>query len=94
LEGFNEEEFRQLEELKELFEFLDDVIPEEDDEDDKPEPRKRGPRKRLVTGDYIAGSNLLITFTNNRMSETVGSDADDGSPPSSKRKSSAKRGAK
>ncbi|KAI5122624.1 hypothetical protein M0805_008713 [Coniferiporia weirii] len=42
LEGFNEEEYRQLEYLKDLFEFLDDIIPE-DDEEVKP---RRGARKR------------------------------------------------
>ena len=31
LENFSEDEFRKLEELKELFEFLDDIIPLEDD---------------------------------------------------------------
>ena len=44
LENFSEDEFRKLEELKELFEFLDDIIPLEDDED---EPPKKG-RKRYA----------------------------------------------
>ncbi len=44
LENFSDEELRKLEELKELFEFLDDIIPLEDDEDEAP---KKG-RKRLV----------------------------------------------
>ncbi|EJC98308.1 uncharacterized protein FOMMEDRAFT_114496 [Fomitiporia mediterranea MF3/22] len=43
LASFNEEEYKQLEELKELFEFLDDIIPEEEEEEEKP---KRGARKR------------------------------------------------
>ncbi|THH04391.1 hypothetical protein EW145_g5552 [Phellinidium pouzarii] len=43
LEEFNEEEYRQLENLKDLFDFLDDIIPEDDEEEVKP---KRGPRKR------------------------------------------------
>ena len=42
LENFSEDELRKLEELKDLFEFLDDIIPLEDDEDDPP---KKG-RKR------------------------------------------------
>ena len=45
LEGFNEEEFRQLEKLKDLFEFLDDIIP--DDSDEEVEPTKKT-RKRYV----------------------------------------------
>lgn len=45
LEGFNEDEYRQLEQLKDLFEFLDDVIPD-DDEDDEPSVRRA--RKRYV----------------------------------------------
>ena len=46
LASFNEEEYRQLEELKDLFEFLDDIIPEDDEEEERP---KRGGRKRYVT---------------------------------------------
>jgi condensin complex subunit 3 len=45
LEQFSEEDFRKLEELNELFEFLDSIIPLDDDEPFDPEPRKRG-RKR------------------------------------------------
>ncbi|KII87700.1 hypothetical protein PLICRDRAFT_30295 [Plicaturopsis crispa FD-325 SS-3] len=45
LEGFSEEEYRKLEHLKDLFEFLDDIIPE-DDEEEVEVPKKRGARKR------------------------------------------------
>lgn len=45
LADFNEEEYRQLEQLKDLFEFLDDIIPENDD-DDEPVPVRRAGRKR------------------------------------------------
>jgi condensin complex subunit 3 len=45
LEHFSEEEFRKLEELNELFEFLDSIIPLDDDELLDPDPPKRG-RKR------------------------------------------------
>ncbi|KAH8101082.1 nuclear condensing complex subunit [Cristinia sonorae] len=45
LEAFDETEYRQLEHLKELFEFLDDIIPLSDDEDIEP-PKKRAGRKR------------------------------------------------
>jgi len=42
-----EEELRKLKELQDLFEFLDDIIPDDDDELIDPEPKRRG-RKRLV----------------------------------------------
>ncbi|KAI9061537.1 ARM repeat-containing protein [Trametes sanguinea] len=45
LENFSEDEFRKLEELRELFEFLDDIIPDDEDEDEAP---KKG-RKRCVS---------------------------------------------
>lgn len=45
LEGFSEEDYRKLEYLKDLFEFLDDIIPEEEPE--VPPPSKKG-RKRYV----------------------------------------------
>ncbi|TCD67325.1 hypothetical protein EIP91_000246 [Steccherinum ochraceum] len=45
LEAFNEEEYRQLEQLKGLFEFLDDIIPLSDDEEEAA-PKKKGARKR------------------------------------------------
>ncbi|EIN08176.1 hypothetical protein PUNSTDRAFT_143847 [Punctularia strigosozonata HHB-11173 SS5] len=44
LEGFDEDEYRQLEQLKELFEFLDDIIPDDDEEIEM--PKKRATRKR------------------------------------------------
>ena len=40
---FNEAEYRQLEDLKSLFEFLDEIVPLEDIDEDEP---KRGGRKR------------------------------------------------
>ena len=45
LEHFSEEEFRKFEELNGLFEFLDSIIPLDDDELLDPVPPKRG-RKR------------------------------------------------
>lgn len=45
LENFSEDEFRKLEELRELFDFLDDIIPDFDEDD---EPPKKG-RKRCVS---------------------------------------------
>jgi condensin complex subunit 3 len=47
LAGFSEEEFRKLEELKDLFEFLDDIVPD-DDVDEVLEGRRGGGRKRYV----------------------------------------------
>ncbi|KAL5523222.1 YCG1_1 [Sanghuangporus sanghuang] len=79
LASFNEEEYRQLEELKELFEFLDDIIPEDDEEEEKP---KRGSRKRR--------SESIISTTTIGASE----DDYRGTPepkPSSKGRSKAKK---
>lgn len=45
LEDFSEEEFRKLEELDELFMFLDSIFPPDDEETETDIPRKRG-RKR------------------------------------------------
>jgi condensin complex subunit 3 len=44
LDGFSEEDFRKLEELKELFQFLDELISDDEDDDDMPVP----PKKRNV----------------------------------------------
>lgn len=44
LDGMNEDEYRKLEELKDLFEFLDDIIP--DDDVEEVEVPKRTSRKR------------------------------------------------
>lgn len=33
LEDFNEEEYRKLEELKDIFDFVDSIIPEDDDDE-------------------------------------------------------------
>jgi condensin complex subunit 3 len=51
LEDFNESEYRQLQSLQELFEFLDDIMPLDEDEDrdeeeDAPVAKKRAARKR------------------------------------------------
>jgi condensin complex subunit 3 len=49
LEDFNEMEYRQLQSLQELFEFLDDIMPldeDEDEEEDPPTAKKRTARKR------------------------------------------------
>jgi condensin complex subunit 3 len=49
LEDFDEAEYRQLESLQELFEFLDEIVPLDEDEDEEEEPqasKKRAARKR------------------------------------------------
>ena len=48
LEDFNEAEYRQLESLQELFGFLDDIMPLDEDEEEveAPASKKRGARKR------------------------------------------------
>lgn len=46
LQHFTEEEFRKLEELTELFEFLDSIIPLDDDEDQGLDAPRRSSRKR------------------------------------------------
>ncbi|KAJ3564364.1 hypothetical protein NP233_g8340 [Leucocoprinus birnbaumii] len=44
-----EEELRKLEELHELFEFLDDIIPEDDGELVDLEPKRRGRKRRSTS---------------------------------------------
>lgn len=47
LESFSEEDYRKLEYLTDLFEFLDDIIPEEEAEPEVPPPATKG-KKRYV----------------------------------------------
>jgi len=50
LEDFSEEQYRKLEELKDLFEFLDDIIPEDDDvETNGPKKKGNAARRRCVS---------------------------------------------
>jgi len=51
-----EEELRKLKELQDLFEFLDDIIPDDDELID-PEPKRRG-KKRLVI--YLGSVIMMI----------------------------------
>lgn len=46
LESFSEEDYRKLEDLKDLFEFLDDIIPEEEPEPEIPPPATTKGKKR------------------------------------------------
>ena len=67
LEDFDEAEYRQLESLRELFEFLDDIVPldeDEDEEDEGPATKKRGARKRRsesVTTDTTSAEEGMRT---------------------------------
>lgn len=64
LADFDEDEYRQLEYLKELFEFVDNVTPDSDWDEDEVPVKKRGATKRCVL--YIcsgASSGMLITAT-------------------------------
>lgn len=45
LESFSEEDYRKLEHLKDLFEFLDDIIPEEEPEPEVPPPATKGKKR-------------------------------------------------
>ncbi|KAG2136706.1 nuclear condensing complex subunit [Suillus clintonianus] len=52
LESFNEEDYRQLEYLKDLFEFLDDIVPLDDGEEiDIPRTRARKRRSESIVTD-------------------------------------------
>ncbi|KAF7312107.1 Peptidase A1 domain-containing protein [Mycena indigotica] len=51
LGGFSEEDYRKMEQLKDLFEFLDDVIPDDDEEDAPKKGRKRRSDSIMSTTD-------------------------------------------
>lgn len=55
--NFSEEECRQLEQLEELFKFLDDIIPFEDGEEVEMPMKTRG-RKRYVFHVIMSGGVL------------------------------------
>ena len=52
LQHLTEEEFRKLEELTELFEFLDSIIPLDDDEYQALDAPRRSSRKRSFVHHY------------------------------------------
>ncbi|KAI0747199.1 nuclear condensing complex subunit [Daedaleopsis nitida] len=76
LENFSEDEFRKLEELKDLFEFLDDIIPLEDDEDEI--APKKGRKRR----------SMSVSTATTTSAATSG---DHSAPPSPRGKGKAKR---
>ena len=59
LQHFTEEEFRKLEELTELFEFLDSIIPLDIDEDQGVDAPRRSSRKRFLVR-YYSNDWILI----------------------------------
>lgn len=59
LQHFTEEEFRKLEELTELFEFLDSIIPLDIDEDQVLDAPRRSSRKRYFVH-YYSNDWILI----------------------------------
>ncbi|KAJ7178845.1 nuclear condensing complex subunit [Mycena crocata] len=77
LEDFNEEEYRKLEELKDLFEFLDDIIPEEEDEVIKTDTKKKGKKRR---------SDSIISMTTDGDDVSVASSRREKSKPKTKRR--------
>lgn len=101
LEGFSEEEYRQFETLKELFEFLDDIIPEDEDEDDPPSKTKAS-RKRCAAFVFALARNYVANVRDNfRRSESAmtdtptssgGEDADSNASYGSTHKASKGKG--
>ncbi|KAJ3556048.1 hypothetical protein NM688_g2240 [Phlebia brevispora] len=61
LADFNEEEYRQLEHLKDLFEFLDEIIPEEDDDEDAIPVRRTGRKRR--SGSVTSDTTTTTSFS-------------------------------
>ncbi|KAF9648455.1 ARM repeat-containing protein [Thelephora ganbajun] len=55
LESFSEEDCRKLEYLKDLFEFLDDIIPEEEPEPEIPPPATKGKKRYVIRSSNIEG---------------------------------------
>ncbi|KAF4614841.1 hypothetical protein D9613_002893 [Agrocybe pediades] len=97
LEGFSEEEFRKLEELNDLFDFVDSMISLEEDEIPEAPILRRNPKRRSYsmasgTSESRANSPSLITGTSRsrakrpRLSTTSNDDeATEEDPPSNPR---------
>ncbi|TFK48905.1 ARM repeat-containing protein [Heliocybe sulcata] len=81
LEDFNEEQYRQLESLKELFEFLDDIIPESDEEEET--PKKKVSRKRRSMS---VASTTTATTTDREESVTPSVDSGRGGRAKAKKR--------
>ncbi|TFK38229.1 nuclear condensing complex subunit [Crucibulum laeve] len=80
LEDFSEEEYKQLVELKDIAEFLDDLIPLDDSEIIDIEPKKKG-RKR-----YVASDSIISTTTEGDCSDSPPSSKQGKKPKSKKRR--------
>lgn len=95
LEDFNEDEYRKLEELKELFEFLDDIIPDDDDEVIDIDAQRKRSRKRYS---LIVIRLSVMNLTPRRRSPSITSASTENdrpeSPVPSKRGKSSKPKAK
>ncbi|KAJ7510357.1 nuclear condensing complex subunit [Mycena galericulata] len=76
LQDFDEDEYRKLEELKELFEFLDDIMPE-DDEAINPDAKKKGKKRR---------SDSIMSVTTEGDDMSVASSKRGKSKPKAKRR--------
>ena len=48
LADFDEDDYRQLEYLKDLFEFLDDIAPDSDFDDDEPAVRRKNVKRWVL----------------------------------------------
>ncbi|KAF8207192.1 nuclear condensing complex subunit [Mycena galopus ATCC 62051] len=77
LEGFSEAEYREFNKLQELFDFLDDIIPEDDDEVIDTEPKKKGRKRR---------SGSIASMTTEGDDVSVASSRRERSKPQKKRR--------
>ncbi|TRM62875.1 nuclear condensing complex subunit [Schizophyllum amplum] len=100
LEGFSREDARQQEQFRSVFEFVDGILDEEEEEDAKP-ARRAGARRSASVATTEASTGLVaeeedvkpvIRKTRKRRAESVTSSATEGdrSKPASKRKAKAK----
>ncbi|KAF8635378.1 hypothetical protein AX15_000383 [Amanita polypyramis BW_CC] len=80
LEGFSEEEYKKMAELTELFELLDDIIPEGDDADTDV-PRRKGKKRR--------SESIATTSTEGMRRGSPASLTRDGRPQSKRRRLSS-----
>jgi condensin complex subunit 3 len=80
LEDFDEEEYRKLEQLQELFKFLDEIIPDDDDEVISLDQSKKKGRKRYVHALFylIRICSLTQIFRMNRRSASIATTTTEG----------------
>ncbi|KAG6908746.1 hypothetical protein DXG01_003450 [Tephrocybe rancida] len=78
LEDFSEEEYRKLEQLEDLFQFVDSIIPDDDGEDiSLDEPKRKGKKRR--------SDSMMTTTTEADDPSSAGSSRRGRSKPRSKR---------